>query len=165
MTKIFDAYMERVTAPVIAEGHIRQICSKIYPLAKGYGRLPYSDRLRWKINLDEGQASDIVEALQSREDGGPLVTEAQWRKGSDWLRNYGRRLGLPESIYTVDPAEFRFSHCDAFLSGYWPVWRPWYVAYYNDGRTLGYFAVPWQSGKTEFEYTIGTWTVPWEVTA
>lgn len=150
---IFQEWMDRVSARVIVKGHVQQVYQHIYPKATDIGWVGGK-----RTSLTVTEASCIVGALEARLDGGPLVTEAQWRQGADWLVRYGKRLGLPEAIVGKEPAEFRFPRCESRQGpvgrGYnSEFWLPVYVAYYLDGSTLTYSTGSWQSQTAAIEFT------------
>lgn len=149
MTDMRRAYLERVTAPVIAKGHIQQMYQAVYPLA--YGSQPRGKRM----SLTAADASEIVAALESRGDGGPLVTPEQCKQGADWLVRYGRKLGLPDDLVGKEPAYFRFPCCTETYTDSigFMYFLPVYTAYYPDGTRLRYMARAWQSGAY-FEHTV-----------
>lgn len=150
---IFDEWLQRVSGPEIAKGHIQQLYQRIYPLATGLGHVGGR-----RTSIDDEQARRIVSMLEGRSDGGPLVGREQYDQGANWLCRYGKRLGLPESIIDKWPDFFRFPRCEdrqgPIGRGYnSEFWLPVYVAYYNDGSTLTYSTGSWQSQTAQIEFT------------
>lgn len=158
---IYETWLERIQADVIAEGMIRQLRLSIYPLAFDF------EPSGAKTNLTEIQAGEIVRAHHARLDGGPKVTEHQADKGAQWLRNMGKRVGLPERFYTEFPLFFRLPDVELVQVDNWrfnssrfgATFLPRYTAHYADGTILSYRVGAWQSGAygrspVEFHYEI-----------
>jgi hypothetical protein len=151
--KMQATWLKRVRAARIAEGHIRQLGLAVYPIAHGFnGRGA-------KTKLTTEDAEIIVTAFEKRvaKDGGPKVTDEQADKGTRWLHETGRRLGLPERFYRETPLFYRLSAIEqVFVDVRWSEahYRPRYTAFYADGTTLNYRAGSWMSG-VDFDYEIG----------
>ena len=148
-------WLERVTAPVITEGHIRQFRLAVWPMSFGF--LPSGA----KTNMTEADALEIVETFTDRVrnvDGGPKVTNEQADKGTRWLHSTGKRYGIPERFQREWPLFYRFEGCHLIWEDHsWNhAWyAPIYVAHYADGTTLRYAPGSWMSGKRDtLDFTV-----------
>jgi hypothetical protein len=139
-SRMYRPWLERVTGPVMTEGHIRQFRHAIVPLAHDY---PAGGQ---QLTMTYDEASDIVEAFKARVrvDGGPLVTEEQAEKGRRWLTGQQRRLGLPDVDYgNIDRFRFEAVHIDWEGTNYRMSTAPVYRAFWLDGTEFVYWATPW----------------------
>lgn len=141
-SRMYRPWLERVTAPVMSEGHIRQFRLAIYPRAFGYPAGGHD------LTLTDDEVRRIVAAFRERvkDDGGPLVTEQQAEKGRRWLAYDPKRYGLPVDVDYRDITHFRFEavHHDVEGDSHWRMsTAPIYRAFWENGDQLTYWCTPW----------------------
>ena len=139
---IFEVWLDRVLAPELTYGQIRQLYTGIYPRSIGYENAGH------KSNLTSRDAQAILDALKARikRDGGPLVTEAQAKVGRQWLCGMAKRLGIGDADYH-SITHFRLVGFQWYNENrYRARVAPTYEAFFPNGQVLRYTALPWLNG-------------------
>lgn len=154
MTKrIVRIWRERIdNEPVWEHAKIRQFCKAIW--AFSVHDMPGG----FRTALDQHEAAELCDRFNAKypgRDDGPLVTEAQAKIGRHWLANTGVRLGADRSVDYEAITHFRFVDVQTASITHWRAdVTPVYVAFWPDGRTLRYWATPWQD-HSDFECAWG----------
>lgn len=144
--------LEKIESGTLQEGEIRVIRQRI---GHAVSRCSYA-----KISPNEARA--IIAAIEARR---PFVSDAQARKGADWLakiafRKNGtqRQTETAQEFSTADLAVIRslqsapvfcFVGFEEFANGYRSEFFPVYKAL-SDAGSFSYCAAAWQSGARSF---------------
>ena len=173
MSKIYKTWCERIEAPEMSGGLIRQFRQTIA------GAVLCNDMMSGHSSaLTYEERADLWNRFQVRvrRDGGPLVTPTQAEQGRIWLDRYAKRCGLPTDRFVVgmpaaEPVDYRhiarFRFVDVLVvrnNGYRCETAPVYECEWDgQAERLRYAPTPWQAGLGT--YTDHYWVTPKEVQA